>query len=202
MTKPLLIDGAFPLAGNGGPDDRPATIGADDPFDSDRLFLLRALVKNCQSFVFKINMIAALVKVDDDPFRLRRLQQNHVECGTGDRIDHLCGFVAVGLQLQRTIEPMDHAAPHGDQQFIDVIHQTEPVEGIYPAIGQRQIDRPAGRQINGPHIGPAFEQGDLEPAARQKNAHQGADRSGPDDRNGPVTTHYLSSRDFRMVTKR
>jgi hypothetical protein len=121
MGERFLLAKARGRLEDGLTDPRLYAVTADDPIEVDLKFL--GVIPQAQPVAFKISALAGVIETDRDPAgRLGGLHEERGEPAARHRVDHLVGFVPVGLEPRGSAFGVDHASAHGDQERLDTVH--------------------------------------------------------------------------------
>src|SRR5580704_11588357 len=115
---------------------------------------------------------------------LGHVQERLVEPAPRYGEDDFMRPLAIGLQRAAPIPLMDPTATHRYQCALDLVEHAGEFERMDPAVGQCEIDRPAGLLGTLSRVGPALVKSHLHAAALQQDREQRAGRARADDGDG------------------
>ena len=131
--------------------------------------------------------------------RLGGVEEDRVQSGAPDRVDHLVGLRSVGLEHRvGVVDGVHHPAAHRDGDLVDAVDDTDVDEWDDAAGGEGEVDGPPGVHLAHPEIGSALVDGDRVAGATEVGGEErsGGTTTGDDDR----SPHRVTS--SRMPTKR
>ena len=121
-------------------------------------------------------------KANVDAGALRGVDQDAVEVGARDRVDHFVLALAVGHERQRAVDGVQHAARHRDEQRSHAIHHAGELQRANAARGKGEIDRAARRDRGAAHVRHSLEDAHRMAAAREQRREQRSGEACADDR--------------------
>src|SRR5918994_2618387 len=113
---------------------------------------------------------------------LRGVDQNTVEVGPRYRVDHLVLALTVRHERQRTVDGVQHAAGHRNQQRLHAIHHSRELQRSNAARGKSKVDRAASRDRGAAHVRHSLEDAHRMAAACEQRREQRSGETGADDR--------------------
>ena len=187
------------LLDESGPDGRTGAVGADhDPRRRDHL-PVRRLERQCSGHRIERDQ-PVLEHHLHARCGLGRVEQGVVEVAAADRVDRPLPVGAVGLEVERAVDRVDHAAGHRNRAGHHGRLQPDAPEGVETALGDREVDRPAALDLAIARIAATLVHRHQHSAPGQEARQQAAGEAGADDRHVFVVGHVpIDSRSARAA---
>ena len=181
VIEQVFVEGQLPVVAQRMAQDGAGAIGTDPARRCARVRLAAAFIAQ-QGLAGRVQAQAALFKAQRDAgFLCGRLDQAAREVAARNGENRFAFVLAIGTELLRAIQPMQHAAAHGHEQCLQSRQDAGYLQRPQAACGHRQVDGATGFGLGLARIGPALVDTDLLTTARQQDGHEQAGRSPAQD---------------------
>jgi hypothetical protein len=184
---------------------RRGAVGTEHCSEGHTVGVARLLVGERGFALGEVDTTAALLEANNDPpGGFGGIEQDGVEVATGNGMDHVGWLVAVGLHGLFAID-MHHSAAHRNGDRLDSFGHAfaRRCERRKATVGEGEVDRSAGRDVDAPHVGSTLEYRDIVTGLRQVDGKQRTARPAPDHNHRSVRAERAHvSKPSRISTNR
>ncbi len=187
VLEHVFGDAHAELAGHRAPHDGTGAVGGDQRRERLRVRVARDFVEHDEFVALEVERACRLQEAWlDAVMTLRMIEQYAVQARPRDGVNDFVRPLAVGREREGTVGCVQRAAPHRDQQRLDVLEHAGLAQRMDAAIRQRQVDRAACIHVDLAQVRAAFEHLHLPALPREVDGHQRAGQACAQDRDGSL----------------